>query len=388
MQPQAAERSSWTVPARTRLGGHPDSPERAAARPAEPRLQTPRPEAAMVLRRVGDEARASPVAAGPAASAGPAAADRACPGHERGEVARSKTAAGHLSPDVREEAAGALVVADFGVGEHRLKGSTVVERPFQRWRSRFEANTAYRLKIFGFSDCVGSRELNVGLRYRRAQAVHDAMLPSTQTRVVQKGPFDPQLFLVDNRTPETRAVNRGVLVAFEQQHEGEVIEGEGDLVEQVVEQSLRSLSPSPYDQEFLRCWIEGVTTPGFDRLYVNGFSWALHTQELEPPSAYTTLLRRRSRSELESLGIVVDLRKELVREVVPGEDTTTTSRRLRGIASRYDKGVAVAAKIAGKYSIGGGSAVNPGDRQLIDHIAASTDRPSIHRCYLDFYAGG
>lgn len=258
------------------------------------------------------------------------------------------------------------------------------------WRAAFDEGDTYRLKIFGFSDCVGDRQRNVQLRYGRAQAVQEALTPGTRRRVVQKGPFDPSRFLVGNQTVEDRAVNRGVLIAYTRQHtfEGEEVEGSRDLIDRVIDQSVRSLSPSLYDQEFMRCWIEGIGDPSFDPLYVNGYRWVLHTQELDPPSPYRTLLEKRTPAELEALGLIVDIRTELVDHIVPGEDPKKTYRYLRGMAARYHKGTRVAARISGKYAAGGGAAVNSGDRQLIDLIAASAHQPSIHRCYRSFYEGG
>ena len=311
-----------------------------------------------------------------------------CPGYEPREGRQSRTSAGHLDPDVRDAGNGVLLITDFPVGDHRMRRSVSDDPRYREWRERFEQNDSYQLKIFGFSDCVGQRARNERLRYERATAVYDSLLPGTRSRVRLKGPFDITQFLVDNLTPANRATNRGVLIAFEQQHAPEEIPGERDLLPRVVEHSRRALTDSPYDQEFIGCWLDALRTKGFNDLYVNGFKWLEHTQELEPPSPYTTLLEKRSVQELASLGIVRRIRDDLIADIVPGEDLEKTRRTLRGVANRYHKGISVGAAIARKYGMGGGSAISPGDKQLIDHIAASTTRPGIHRCYLEFYEGG
>ena len=77
--------------------------------------------------------------------------DECPPSYERGERDTSRTAKGHLSPDVTQ-LDGRLLIADFGVNRFRVKDSTKKEKLLKEWLNKFERDSTYRLRIFGYSD--------------------------------------------------------------------------------------------------------------------------------------------------------------------------------------------------------------------------------------------
>ncbi|HET9832257.1 MAG TPA: hypothetical protein VFP91_11125, partial [Vicinamibacterales bacterium] len=148
----------------------------------------------------------------------PAAAPRAgmCPQYVRGEVEKSRTEAGHFATDVTVDG-GRILIADYGVDWSNVKNATKQEPLLRQWLATFESNPSYRLRILGYSDCVGPENNNVSLRAGRAERVYALLGKGAQSRVTFKGPASPGTYVADNATLEGRARNRSVVIEFQQE---------------------------------------------------------------------------------------------------------------------------------------------------------------------------
>jgi outer membrane protein OmpA-like peptidoglycan-associated protein len=145
----------------------------------------------------------------------PAAAVAACPGYQSGEVKKSKTEAGHLSADVVEEPE-RLLIGDFGVNWRHLKRATKNDPLLRQWLQKFENEDSYRLRILGYSDCIGKEKNNRLLRLGRAERVYKLLGHKTRSRVVTKRAAPKNTYITGNTTAEERATNRGVVIEFYQ----------------------------------------------------------------------------------------------------------------------------------------------------------------------------
>ena len=146
-----------------------------------------------------------------------------CPPYAPGEVAKSKTEAGHLPSDVFAEP-DRVLIADFGVDWRHTKPSLARDATLKAWLAgviaRMRASSKLGLSIFGFSDCVGRENNNTFLRRGRAQRVQQLLLqlasPADRRFLNSKISFadaaSPGEFIADNGTIAGRAQNRGVLV--------------------------------------------------------------------------------------------------------------------------------------------------------------------------------
>lgn len=104
-----------------------------------------------------------------------------------------------------------------------------MEKLLKDWLNRFEADTTYRLRILGYSDCVGMEKTNTQVRQSRAQQVYQLLGKSARSRVISVGAASLGTYVpgTDNTTVEGRAKNRGVVIEFWQEitFEPEVITG-------------------------------------------------------------------------------------------------------------------------------------------------------------------
>ena len=145
------------------------------------------------------------------------AAKAECPRrYEKGEVEKSRCQGpcqrGHLPADVIPHPRG-LLIADFGVGSSGIKESTKNEKELQDWLRATKSDLhSIFLRIYGYSDCVGTDEKNVALRRERAQRVHALLGRDLQSRVEFVGPAPAGEYVADNKTIEGRAKNRGVII--------------------------------------------------------------------------------------------------------------------------------------------------------------------------------
>ena len=146
-----------------------------------------------------------------------------CAGYSRGEVEKSLTNAGHLTPDVIEHARG-LLVRDFIVDWRTPRPSVTNEPALRAWLKTLmqvvRANPTTRIRIVGFNDCVGQERNNMLLRSGRAVRVKQLlrqMLGSAdwnvlEPRIAFAGAAPAKEYLTDNGTAEGRAGNRAVLI--------------------------------------------------------------------------------------------------------------------------------------------------------------------------------
>jgi len=196
-----------------------------------------------------------------------------CTGYVTGELRNSRTLKGHLAPDV-SLFDGRLLIADFGVNRSNVKSSTQAEKLLKEWLNRFETDSTYRLRILGYSDCVGLEKSNQTVRKNRAQQAYQLLGRSARSRVVSVGaaPLGTYVPGTDNTTVEGRAKNRGVIIEFWQEitFEPEVITGrrpprgptEEEIVEERVQRALKTQVPTLPRGKSLEDWLgeklEGV----------------------------------------------------------------------------------------------------------------------------------
>jgi hypothetical protein len=119
---------------------------------------------------------------------------------------------GHLVADVARHPRG-LLIADFGVGWSGIKSATKKEKLLQDWMAEIKTNLySTILRIYGYTDCVGTEKDNTSLRRSRAEHVYGLLDTDLQSRVDFLGAAKPGEYLADNKTKEGRATNRGVII--------------------------------------------------------------------------------------------------------------------------------------------------------------------------------
>ena len=147
-----------------------------------------------------------------------------CPPYQPGEVAKSKTEAGHLPADVMQIPRG-MLIADFGVDWRQTKPSLERDPTLKAWLASVIAamrkDPGLGIAIWGFSDCVGNEKNNTFLRRGRAQRVMQLLLrlagPDASllgSRIVLAEPAALDDYVADNGTIEGRAQNRGALIEW------------------------------------------------------------------------------------------------------------------------------------------------------------------------------
>ena len=156
---------------------------------------------------------------GPGSAPGPAAA---CPPYQRGEVEKSKTQQGHLPSDFIQHPRGTLI-ADFAVDWRTPKSSLRRDSALRAWLATMvdvvRANPTTRIRISGYSDCVGRENNNNFLRRGRAlrmkqllQQLAGPQWSVLQPKIVFTGAAPAGDYVADNTSVEGRAKNRGVLI--------------------------------------------------------------------------------------------------------------------------------------------------------------------------------
>jgi hypothetical protein len=141
------------------------------------------------------------------------------------EIAVSRTAAGHVTPDVVLVPSGSpgpnvivtcryLIIRDFSVDWRHVKLATRNEQLFKNMLNQYETNKSLLFRITGYSDCGGFEKNNLPLRKGRARNVFNLLGPSARTRVMAVTAAPPHTFLTDNSTIAARANNRAVVIEF------------------------------------------------------------------------------------------------------------------------------------------------------------------------------
>lgn len=139
-----------------------------------------------------------------------------CSSYKPGEIEKSRAEKGHLNFTVSMHAPGKLLIADFGVNWRHVKESTKKESLLKTWLNTFETNPDYRLRIIGYSDCVGEKKNNKFLREGRAKNIYEMLGQGARSRVLSVGSALLGTFVpgTNNSTVEGRAKNRGVIIEF------------------------------------------------------------------------------------------------------------------------------------------------------------------------------
>jgi|GEM_PF-6583142 len=196
-----------------------------------------------------------------------------CIGYEVGEKEKSRTQSGHLKQDVFINEGGWLVIADFAVGDSRIKTSTRGEKLLKEWLAKFEANPPDEILIVGFSDCVGGKNNNGENNnedLRRARAVEVAKLFGPKSRAKARV-FSGEMgkYLADNLTSTNRAMNRSVRIQWKREFKFPPEEITGDpekLVTRVIECAAQAADGIPgKDGERIRRMISIAVRAGYPR---------------------------------------------------------------------------------------------------------------------------
>jgi hypothetical protein len=141
------------------------------------------------------------------------------------EITISRTAVGHLTPDVVlvqpgtvlpnvVVSCGYLIIRDFGVDWRHVKLAARNEQLFKDWLNKLETDKSLFFRIVGYSDCVGVEQNNFLLRRGRARNVFKLLGSSARSRVMAVIAAPPQTYLTDNSTIAARANNRSVVIEF------------------------------------------------------------------------------------------------------------------------------------------------------------------------------
>ena len=147
-----------------------------------------------------------------------------CPKYDKGEVQKSRTAQGHLPSAVISHPRGVLI-ADFGVDWRTPRESLKREKALQDWLPTtaqvIQANPTTKIRILGFSDCVGNERNNSLLRQgravRMAALLQQMSASSPQWKLIKSkigfvGAAPAGDYVSDNDTVQGRAKNRSVLL--------------------------------------------------------------------------------------------------------------------------------------------------------------------------------
>lgn len=215
-----------------------------------------------------------------------------CFPYQPGEVAKSKTQQGHLPSAVIQHARG-LLITDFAVDSPTPKASVKQEPLLKQWLNSIiqvvRANPSTKVRIIGFSDCVGKEKNNSLLRRDRARRVYQLLYQllgsssqwkDVRSRITFTDAAPMGDYVADNSTVEGRAKNRGVLientrvVTFD---EGSQITGRiPDNIERIVKRGLELTQQleqfgtriTKYQQQRIRCILLRLSQPGFDDRYL------------------------------------------------------------------------------------------------------------------------
>ncbi len=147
-----------------------------------------------------------------------------CFDYEPSEISVSRTAAGHLTPDVvlvqpvapphSITTCGYLIIRDFGVDWRHVKQAARSEQLFKDMLNRFETDKTLFLRIVGYSDCVGAEKNNFLLRRGRARNIYRLLGSKARSRVMSVTAAPANTYLTSNSTVPSRAHNRAVVIEF------------------------------------------------------------------------------------------------------------------------------------------------------------------------------
>jgi len=191
-----------------------------------------------------------------------------CPARQRGEVTRSRTAEGFLTPDVTRLGDRELLIADFAVGSSTLKASA---RRELQWYLRGLRDPSIRIDVIGYTDCRGDWRINSRLRHGRARAVFN-LLPTRLRGSASRSMASLTDCVVDNSTAENRARNRSVVLRWSPPATPSPLPGEAPLTTTEGEEIGIEVRPLPSERLYASLvpqglwWFNGAT-PTFGALY-------------------------------------------------------------------------------------------------------------------------
>jgi hypothetical protein len=217
------------------------------------------------------------------------ATEATCAAYERGEIEKSRTQAGHVAPDVVQHARG-LLIRDFGVDWRHVRETIKGDAVLQQWLTTIlqlvRGNPTTRIRISGFSDCVGTEKNNLFLRRGRAHRVHDLLREvagpgwrELQPRITFVDAAPAGDYVADNNTADGRATNRGVLIELSREvtFEPEIVTANPpDTIERIVRRGLElvqrldqfGIRITVHQQQRIRCILLRLSRPGFDDRYL------------------------------------------------------------------------------------------------------------------------
>jgi hypothetical protein len=222
-------------------------------------------------------------------------------------VERSHTQQGHLPADVIQHPSG-LLIADFGVDWRTPRPSLQRDPVLRNWLNTviqlIRSNPSVRIKIRGYSDCVGRENNNAFLRRGRAQRVRQLLqqLAGPQwgllrSKIVSVEGAPATDFVADNGTAEGRAQNRGVLIEQTRQidFEPDVVEGRRpDTIDRICKRGLELIQTldrfgvriSVHQQGRIRCFLSKLCQPGFDDRYLTAQGVLDYNNQVAYPQPY------------------------------------------------------------------------------------------------------
>ena len=133
-----------------------------------------------------------------------------CPPRESGEVGSSRSAP--MTVETITSGGVGLVLANFGVGDDRIKGDPTSNAGWNDFVASVQAGTNLRWEILGFSDCQGGEAQNMRLRSVRAASMFLALPADAQARVSSYGGAGLDQCLRPNASVAARALNRSALM--------------------------------------------------------------------------------------------------------------------------------------------------------------------------------
>jgi outer membrane protein OmpA-like peptidoglycan-associated protein len=231
-----------------------------------------------------------------------------CGPYQRGEVQKSRTQQGHLPADVIRHSRG-LLIADFGVDWRTPKSSLARDPELRAVLTELiqvaRTNATTKIRIIGFSDCVGRERNNRLLRLGRARKMA-ALLSrmggpqwqALRTRItVVAAPAGD--YIADNGTVAGRAQNRSVLIESFRSYsdEGSVIEGRvPDTMDRICKRGLELIQQrehfgtrvGTHAQKCIRWWLKRLCQSGFDDRYLTGQGVLDYNNKVADPPYYAS----------------------------------------------------------------------------------------------------
>lgn len=133
-----------------------------------------------------------------------------CPARESGEAAQART--GTMGIGEASNGVQGILISNFDIGSPRIKNSLTSDPLWAQFWGQMVTQTNRRWRIKGFSDCQGSEDRNLLLRWERAIAINN-LLPRYARMQVDRFEAAPLTdCMAENSSIANRALNRSVLI--------------------------------------------------------------------------------------------------------------------------------------------------------------------------------